>query len=247
MSVATTSWPLCRRSPSRCWRRGPLNTGFGALRCGGSLCRSLCGRSRCDGSPCAGPTPPESGSATELCRRRPARRSRRPPGEGPTACRTGGFRGVPTRVLSSWLTTSGGFVAYRSARCSRFGRVGSDRLDGVRCLRPRRRYPHRHRFRSTSASLRGSPRATRLPRPHRRVPTSPAYRRQTHPDPVVLVHGTAENQDDNWQALSPMLADNGYCVYSFNYGGPTPDSSIQGTGDIPTSAGSVGHLRSTRS
>jgi triacylglycerol esterase/lipase EstA (alpha/beta hydrolase family) len=59
-----------------------------------------------------------------------------------------------------------------------------------------------------------------------------------HPYPVVLVHGTAENQDDNWQALSPLLADQGYCVYSFNYGGPA-GSPIQGLGDIPTSAGQL--------
>lgn len=68
------------------------------------------------------------------------------------------------------------------------------------------------------------------------VPCVPS---SAHPDPVVLVHGTAENQDDNWQALSPLLANNGYCVYSFNYGGATADSPIQGTGDIPTSAGQL--------
>jgi triacylglycerol esterase/lipase EstA (alpha/beta hydrolase family) len=78
--------------------------------------------------------------------------------------------------------------------------------------------------------------APETPPPGANVPCVPS---STHPDPVVLVHGTAENQDDNWQALSPLLADNGYCVYSFNYGGPTPDSSIQGTGDIPTSAGQL--------
>jgi triacylglycerol esterase/lipase EstA (alpha/beta hydrolase family) len=62
---------------------------------------------------------------------------------------------------------------------------------------------------------------------------------EAHPDPVVLVHGTFENQDDNWQALSPLLANNGYCVYTFNYGGATPGTPIQGTGDIPTSAGQL--------
>jgi triacylglycerol esterase/lipase EstA (alpha/beta hydrolase family) len=78
--------------------------------------------------------------------------------------------------------------------------------------------------------------APETPPPGANVPCVPS---STHPDPVVLVHGTAENQDDNWQALSPLLADNGYCVYSFNYGGATADSSIQGTGDIPTSAGQL--------
>jgi triacylglycerol esterase/lipase EstA (alpha/beta hydrolase family) len=39
-----------------------------------------------------------------------------------------------------------------------------------------------------------------------------------HPYPVVLVHGTLFNQAISWQALSPMLANAGYCVYGFNYG-----------------------------
>jgi triacylglycerol esterase/lipase EstA (alpha/beta hydrolase family) len=58
----------------------------------------------------------------------------------------------------------------------------------------------------------------------------------THPYPVVLVHGTIANMDDNWQAASPLLANNGYCVYAFNYGGTSSTSPIQGVGDIATSA-----------
>jgi triacylglycerol esterase/lipase EstA (alpha/beta hydrolase family) len=57
-----------------------------------------------------------------------------------------------------------------------------------------------------------------------------------HPDPVILVHGTFENQNDNWQAASPLLANHGYCVYTFNYGGGTPTDNLQGTGDIVASA-----------
>jgi pimeloyl-ACP methyl ester carboxylesterase len=57
-----------------------------------------------------------------------------------------------------------------------------------------------------------------------------------HPDPVILVHGTFANMDDNWQAASPLLADNGYCVYAFNYGGTSSTSPIQGTGEIAASA-----------
>lgn len=39
-----------------------------------------------------------------------------------------------------------------------------------------------------------------------------------HPYPVVLVHGTFENQRFNWNALAPLLKNEGYCVFSFNYG-----------------------------
>jgi pimeloyl-ACP methyl ester carboxylesterase len=61
----------------------------------------------------------------------------------------------------------------------------------------------------------------------------------THPYPVVLVHGTLANMDDNWQAASPLLANHGYCVFAFNYGGASPTSDFQGTGDIATSAGQL--------
>ncbi|QKW08120.1 alpha/beta fold hydrolase [Streptomyces sp. NA04227] len=39
-----------------------------------------------------------------------------------------------------------------------------------------------------------------------------------HRKPVVLVHGTFFNTGANWVALSPMLANKGYCVFAFNYG-----------------------------
>jgi triacylglycerol esterase/lipase EstA (alpha/beta hydrolase family) len=57
-----------------------------------------------------------------------------------------------------------------------------------------------------------------------------------HPYPVILVNGTFANMNNNWQAASPLLADNGYCVFAFNYGGATPTSDIQGTGEIAASA-----------
>jgi triacylglycerol esterase/lipase EstA (alpha/beta hydrolase family) len=60
-----------------------------------------------------------------------------------------------------------------------------------------------------------------------------------HPYPVVLAHGTFENQNDNWQAAAPILANHGYCVFAFNYGGSSPGADLQGTGDIPAAAGQL--------
>jgi triacylglycerol esterase/lipase EstA (alpha/beta hydrolase family) len=47
---------------------------------------------------------------------------------------------------------------------------------------------------------------------------------QAHPRPVVLVHGLLANQTDNWQTISPLLANRGYCVFSLTYG-TTPNVS----------------------
>jgi triacylglycerol esterase/lipase EstA (alpha/beta hydrolase family) len=41
-----------------------------------------------------------------------------------------------------------------------------------------------------------------------------------HPDPVVLLHGLGGNMTDNFDTISPLLADNGYCVFALTYGVP---------------------------
>ncbi len=62
-----------------------------------------------------------------------------------------------------------------------------------------------------------------------------------HPRPVVLVHGTFENRFDNWQALSPLLKSDGYCVFALDYGSYNGSGALEiyGVGDIPTSAGQL--------
>ena len=48
-----------------------------------------------------------------------------------------------------------------------------------------------------------------------------------HPRPVILVHGLFANQTVNWQTMSPVLANHGYCVFSLTYG-TKPGVSIPG-------------------
>ena len=61
-----------------------------------------------------------------------------------------------------------------------------------------------------------------------------------HPNPVVLVHATGVNLGANWVALSPMLKNEGYCVYAFNYGFTGLSlNRIGGLGDIAKSAATM--------
>ena len=66
--------------------------------------------------------------------------------------------------------------------------------------------------------------------------------RAPHPRPVVLVHGTFADMADSWQALSPLLANAGYCVFALNYGSYEGSGSIgiDAVGNIPTSAEELG-------
>jgi triacylglycerol esterase/lipase EstA (alpha/beta hydrolase family) len=59
-----------------------------------------------------------------------------------------------------------------------------------------------------------------------------------HPRPVVLVHGTFADRSNSWQALSPLLKNNGWCVFALNYGSYSGSGAIgvYGVGEIRNSA-----------
>jgi triacylglycerol esterase/lipase EstA (alpha/beta hydrolase family) len=57
-----------------------------------------------------------------------------------------------------------------------------------------------------------------------------------HPFPVVLTEGTFANMYNSFGAIAPDLVNNGYCVYSFNYGQTIHPSMADAMGNIPTSA-----------
>ncbi|WP_027500854.1 alpha/beta fold hydrolase [Rhodococcus sp. UNC363MFTsu5.1] len=63
-----------------------------------------------------------------------------------------------------------------------------------------------------------------------------------HPNPVVLVHGTAASAQTNWGAFVPVLANEGYCVFALNYGAldvPWPLSAMGGMRPMDESAGEL--------
>lgn len=62
-----------------------------------------------------------------------------------------------------------------------------------------------------------------------------------HPFPVVLIPGTFSVMEDDFGALAPILANNGYCVFSLNYGG-TAGQLVQAVGPASTSVQQVAAL-----
>ncbi|MEU9115990.1 alpha/beta fold hydrolase [Streptomyces sp. NPDC048483] len=65
-----------------------------------------------------------------------------------------------------------------------------------------------------------------------------------HPEPVVLVNGTFKTMAENWATLSPKLAEDGYCVFAFNYGhaatDPIADSAAELRDFVNAVLGSTG-------
>ncbi|MFB4297567.1 esterase/lipase family protein [Actinomadura sp. NTSP31] len=58
-----------------------------------------------------------------------------------------------------------------------------------------------------------------------------------HPRPVVIVHGTTSNLGSAGAMIAPTLANAGYCVYGFNYGGTSLTlGHVYGLGEVAESA-----------
>jgi pimeloyl-ACP methyl ester carboxylesterase len=89
----------------------------------------------------------------------------------------------------------------------------------------------------TSAIMAAAENGPDVAPPGANVPCLPSA---AHPYPLVLVHGLAADQNDNWQAMAPFLADHGYCVFSLSYGNmaslPRPFDEIGGLTDMAASA-----------
>ena len=57
---------------------------------------------------------------------------------------------------------------------------------------------------------------------------------EEHPRPVVLVHALVLTRA-SWQTLSPLLANNGYCVFALTYGSPPGQPQLGGLTSIEDS------------
>ncbi len=60
---------------------------------------------------------------------------------------------------------------------------------------------------------------------------------ETHPHPVILVNGMYVTQGASWTTGAPLLHNEGYCVFSFNYGNPVavPQFPLQQLSDMRAS------------
>jgi triacylglycerol lipase len=63
---------------------------------------------------------------------------------------------------------------------------------------------------------------------------------RAHPYPVVLVHGLIANEVDNWDTMSPLLADTGFCVFALTYGADPGEEYVGGLTDMTQSAAQLG-------
>lgn len=92
--------------------------------------------------------------------------------------------------------------------------AGATSITGATGASPGKPYPVRWDF-LLNAFQAASQDGPDVPPPGSNLPCRPSA---AHPRPVVLVHGLGADQNDNWGAISPFLANNGYCVFSLTYG-----------------------------
>lgn len=61
-----------------------------------------------------------------------------------------------------------------------------------------------------------------------------------HPNPVVLLHGTAQNRQNDWKTLAPVLKEEGYCLFAPTFGNfpdmPWPLNAVGGIRSMEDSA-----------
>ena len=75
------------------------------------------------------------------------------------------------------------------------------------------------------------------------VPTGdvndPSCRSETHPDPVVILHGLTANKDIHLDALARWLAGQGHCTFSLTYGSYPAFPTIGGVRPVDESAAEI--------
>lgn len=62
---------------------------------------------------------------------------------------------------------------------------------------------------------------------------------RAHPRPVVLVHGLSATLGSNWQTMSPLLANNGFCVFGLTYGRREGNPNFGGVTRMEQSSGEL--------
>ncbi|MDP9117784.1 MAG: lipase family protein [Actinomycetota bacterium] len=63
-----------------------------------------------------------------------------------------------------------------------------------------------------------------------------------HPNPVILVHGLGATMTENWGTMSPLLKNNGYCVFALTYGTDPGEQFVGGLQPMEASSAELATL-----